>query len=133
MATIEGRVKELLEQPNFSHVSTIRDDGTVQGVVVWQHVEDGKIALNSSEGRAWPANIRRNPNVTITVHNAENPYEYVEIRGRVVEDTHEGAKEHIDSLAKKYMDKDEYPFLQPGEQRIKFLVEPERVRHADPS
>jgi PPOX class probable F420-dependent enzyme len=133
MATIEGRVKELLEQPNFSHVSTIRDDGTVQGVVVWQHVEDGKIALNSSEGRAWPANLRRNPNVTITVHNAENPYEYVEIRGRVVEDTHEGAKEHIDALAKKYMDKDEYPFLQPGEQRIKFLVEPERVRHADPS
>jgi len=132
MATIEGRVKELLEQPNFSHVSTLRDDGTVQGVVVWQHVEDGKIALNSSEGRAWPANIRRNPNVTITVHNAENPYEYVEIRGKVVEDTHQGAKEHIDALAKKYMDKDEYPFLQPGEQRIKFLVEPERVRHADP-
>jgi PPOX class probable F420-dependent enzyme len=133
MASIEGRVKELLEKPNFSHVSTMREDGTVQGVVVWQHVEDGKVALNSSEGRAWPANIRRNPNVTITVHDAENPYEYVEIRGKVVEDTHDGAKEHIDSLAKKYLDKDEYPFLQPGEQRIKFLVEPDRVRHADPN
>jgi PPOX class probable F420-dependent enzyme len=133
MATIEGRAKELLEQPNFTHLSTQREDGSIHGVVVWQHVEDGKVALNSSEGRAWPANVRRDPRVTITVHNNENPYEYVEIRGRVVEDTHDGAKEHIDALAKKYMDKDEYPFLQPGEQRIKFLVEPERVRHADPS
>jgi PPOX class probable F420-dependent enzyme len=130
MATIEGRVKELLEQPNFAHLSTIREDGTVHGVVVWQHVEDGKVALNSSEGRAWPANVRREPRVTITVHDQENPYEYVEIRGRVVVDTHDGAKEHIDSLAKKYIGEDEYPWLQPGEQRIKFLVEPERVRHS---
>ncbi len=133
MATIEGRAKELLEQPNFTHLSTQREDGSIHGVVVWQHVEDGKVALNSSEGRAWPANVRRDPRVTITVHNNENPYEYVEIRGRVVEDTHDGAKEHIDALAKKYMDKDEYPFLQPGEQRIKFLVEPDRVRHANPA
>ena len=133
MATIEGRAKELLEAPNFTHLSTIREDGTIHGVVVWQHLEDGKVALNSSEGRAWPANVRRNPQVTITVHNNENPYEYVEVRGRIVEDTHDGAKEHIDALAKKYMDKDEYPFLQPGEQRIKFLVEPERVRHAAPA
>src|SRR5688500_14383077 len=133
MATIEGRVKELLEQPNFSHVSTIREDVTVLGVVVVQHVEAGKLALNRSEVRPWPANLRRNQNATTTVPNAENPYEYVEGRGKVVEDTHEGAKEHIDALAKKYMDKDEYAFLQPGEQRIKFLIEPERVRHADPS
>jgi PPOX class probable F420-dependent enzyme len=130
MAAIEGRARELLEQPNYTHLSTIRQDGTVHGVVIWQHVEGDRVALNSSEGRAWPANVRRDPRVTITVHNNENPYEYVEIRGRIVEDTHEGAKEHIDALAKKYLDKDEYPFLQPGEQRIKFLVEPERVRHA---
>ena len=132
MASIEGRVKELLEAPTFSHLATIREDGTVHGVVVWHHLEDGKIALNSSEGRAWPANVRRDPRVTITIHDEQNPYEYVEIRGRVVEDTNDGAKEHIDALAKKYLDKDEYPYLQPGEQRIKFLVEPERVRHAAP-
>ncbi|HEX8206666.1 MAG TPA: PPOX class F420-dependent oxidoreductase [Solirubrobacteraceae bacterium] len=133
MAELEGRARELLEQPNYAHLSTIREDGTIHGVVVWQHVEDGKVALNSSEGRAWPANVRRDPRVTITVHNEENPYEYVEVRGRIVEDTHDGAKEHIDALAKKYLDKDEYPFMQPGEQRIKFLVEPDRVRHSDPN
>lgn len=129
MATIEGRVKELLDQPNFAHLSTLREDGTIHGVVVWLDLRDGKVALNSSEGRAWPANVRRDPRVTITVHDQQNPYEYVEIRGRVVEDTHDGAKEHIDSLAKKYIDQDEYPWLQPGEQRITFLVEPDRVRH----
>lgn len=56
------------------------------------------------------------------------PYEYVSVRGRVVEDTHDGADEHIDGLARKYLNKDEYPFRQPGEQRVKFLIEPEWVR-----
>ena len=129
MASIDGRVKELLEQPNFTHLSTLREDGTVHAVVVWQHVEDGKVALNSSEGRAWPANVRRDPRVTITVHDNENPYEYVEIRGRVVDDTHDGADEHIDAMAKKYLGQDEYPFRQPGEERVIFRVEPERVLH----
>jgi PPOX class probable F420-dependent enzyme len=128
MAPLEGRARELLERPNFTHLATIREDGSVHAVVVWQHVEDGRIALNSSEGRAWPANVRRDPRVTITVHDQEDPYEYVEIRGRVVEDTHDGAKEHIDALAKKYRGEDEYKDLRPGEQRIKFLVEAETVR-----
>jgi hypothetical protein len=58
----------------------------------------------------------------------ENPYEYVEIRGRVVERTHEGADEHIDALAKKYLDRDEYPGRKPGEQRVIIRVEPEHAR-----
>ena len=128
MAPIEGRAKELLEQKNFAHLSTIREDGSVHAVVLWQHLEDGKVALNSSEGRAWPANVRREPRVTISVHNQENPYEYVTIEGRVVGDTHDGADEDIDALAKKYMDADTYPFRKEGEQRIIFKVRPEKVR-----
>ena len=69
----------------------------------------GVPVLNTAEGRAWPRNLERDPRVTLTVQNMENPYEYVEIRGRVAERTHEGADEHIDSLAKKYMDADELP------------------------
>ena len=129
MATIEGRGREILEAPNFAHVATKRADGTIHGVVVWQHVADGRIELNSAEGRAWPSNVERDPQVTITVADAQNPYEYVEIRGRVVETTHEGADEHIDSLAKKYMGLDRYPLHREGEQRVIFKIEPEHVHH----
>jgi len=65
--------------------------------------------------------------VTLTVQNMENPYEYLEVRGRVAERTHEGADAHIDALAKKYMGVEEYPLRQPGEQRLILRVEPEHV------
>jgi len=124
---IEGRVRELLEAPNFVAVATLDKDGSPDVKVVWADVDGGHIVLNSAEGRKWPQNARRDPRVTVTVVNHDNPYEYAQIRGRVVEDTHDGADENIDQLAKKYLDKDEYPFRQPGEQRVKFLVEPESV------
>ncbi len=94
---------------------------------VWVDVQDGQPVLNTAEGRAWPRNLERDPRVTLTVQNMENPYEYLEVRGRVAERTHDGADEHIDSLAKKYMDKDSYPFRQPGEQRVIIRIEPEHA------
>lgn len=100
----------------------------MRSVLVWVDVDGDEILLNTSEGRAWPADVRRDPRVTILVADGENPYEYVEIRGRVTGDTHDGAKEHIDALAKKYLGADEYPYLQPGEQRIIFRIQPENVR-----
>jgi PPOX class probable F420-dependent enzyme len=125
--TIEGRAEELLRAKNFCHVATLRSDGTVQCVPVWVDVQDGRPVLNTAEGRAWPRNLERDPRITLTVQNLENPYEYVEVRGRVAERTHEGADEHIDALAKKYMGVDEYPLRQPGEQRVIIRVEPEHV------
>ena len=125
---IEGRVQELLEAPNFVAVATLDKDGAPDVKVVWADHEDGNVVLNSAEGRQWPKNVRRDPRVTVTVVNSENPYEYAQIRGRVVEDTHEGADENIDSLAKKYLDKDEYPFRREGEQRVMLRIEPERVK-----
>jgi PPOX class probable F420-dependent enzyme len=127
-ATIDGRAEELLKGKNFCHVATLRADGTVHGVPVWVDVQDGRPVLNTAEGRAWPRNLERDPRVTLTVQNMENPYEYVEIRGTVAERTHEGADAHIDAMAKKYMDKDEYPLRQPGEQRVIIRVEPDYVR-----
>jgi PPOX class probable F420-dependent enzyme len=125
--TIEGRGAELLQAKNFANVSTLRADGSVHAVPVWVDVQDGRPVLNTAEGRAWPRNLERDPRVTITVQNLENPYEYVMVRGRVSERTHEGADEHIDGLAKKYLDQDSYPFRQPGEQRLIIRVEPESV------
>ena len=124
---IEGRGEELLKATNFCHVATLRADGSVHGVPVWVDVQDGIPVVNSAEGRAWPRNLQRDPRVTLTVQNMENPYEYLEVRGRVSEMTHEGADEHINSLAKKYLGQDEYPYRQPGEQRVIIRVEPEHV------
>jgi PPOX class probable F420-dependent enzyme len=126
-ATIDDRAEKLLKAKNFCNVATLRADGTVHGVPVWVDVQDGQPVLNTAEGRAWPRNLERDPRVTLTVQNMENPYEYLEVRGRVAERTHEGADEHIDAMAKKYMGVDEYPLRQPGEQRVIIRVEPEHV------
>ncbi len=123
--TIEGRGAELLEAKNFCHVATLRADGSVHDVPVWVDIENGRPVLNTAEGRAWPRNLERDPRITLTVQNMENPYEYREVRGRVAERTHDGADEHIDSLAKKYLGQDTYPYRQPGEQRVIIHVEPE--------
>jgi PPOX class probable F420-dependent enzyme len=128
-SNIEGRAAELLNDKNFCMVSTLRADGSVHAVPVWVDLQDGMPTLNTAEGRAWPRNLERDPRVTLTVQNLENPYEYVTIGGRVSERTHEGADAHINALAKKYLDKDEYPFRQPGEERVKVRVTPERVNH----
>ena len=128
IARIEGRAEELLRAKNFAHVATLRADGSMQVAPTWVDVQDGRPALNTAEGRAWPRNLERDPRITLEVQNMENPYEYVEIRGRVVERTHEGADEHIDQLAKKYLGVDQYPMRQPGEQRVIIRVEPEHVR-----
>jgi PPOX class probable F420-dependent enzyme len=127
-ARIEGRGEELLRAKNFCHVATLRADGSVHGVPVWVDVQDGYPVLNTAEGRAWPRNLERDPRVTLTVQNLENPYEYLEIRGRVADRTHEGADEHIDWLAKKYLGVDEYPLRKPGEQRLIIRVEPEHAK-----
>lgn len=124
---IEGRAEELLKGRNFVVVSTIRPDGTIHAAPAWVDVQDGRPVVNSAEGRAWPTNLKRDPRVTLTVQNLENPYEYVAIRGRVAEQTTEGADEHIDALAKKYLGQDTYPYRQPGEQRVILRIEPEHV------
>jgi PPOX class probable F420-dependent enzyme len=131
-ATIDGGAEALLKAKNFAHVATLREDGSVQVSPVWVDVQDGKPVVNSAEGRAWPRNLERDERVTIAVQNIENPYEYVEVRGRIAERTHDGADEHIDSLAKKYMGLDSYPMRQPGEQRVIFRIEPEHVYYQAP-
>ncbi len=72
----------------------------------------------------------RDPRVALLVYDQENPYEYVEVRGKAGDpDTSQEADDHIDRLAKKYLDADSYPFRQEGEQRVKYVIEAERVRH----
>jgi PPOX class probable F420-dependent enzyme len=131
---LEGRAREIFEQgKNYAHVAVPRRDGTIETVIVWADTDDdGNIRLNSAEGRMWPENLRRAGTATVTLMADNNPYEYVSVTARLAEDTHEGADQHIDELAKKYLDADSYPFRKPDEQRIKFTLRPERVRYVNP-
>jgi PPOX class probable F420-dependent enzyme len=120
--------RELLEQPNYAVVSTLSKDGSIHATIVWISAENGTVAINSAVGRLWPANLQRDPHVTVLVFEAGNPYHFVEIRGTASAST-DDADDHINALAKKYIGEDEYPYRQPGEERIKFTIEPQHVRY----
>lgn len=128
MATLQDPdVRELLEEPNYAVVSTHNRDQSIHSTIIWVDAENGSIAVNSAIGRKWPTNLQRDPRVTVVVQEANNPYNFVEIRGEA-QGTTDGADDHINRLSKKFIDQDEYPYRQPGEQRIKFVITPHHVR-----
>jgi len=120
-------VRELLEKPNHAVISTSNADGSIHSSVVWIDMDDGLVAVNSAVGRVWPSNLERDPRATVLVYDQSDPNEYVEIRG--IARTRDGAEDHVDRLAQKYLGEETYPYRQPGEERIKFVIAPERVRH----
>ena len=129
MATLDDpAIQQLLGRPNHAVVSTMNDDGSIHGTVVWVDLHDGQLSVNSAVGRKWPTNLERDPRINVTVYDQDDPYEYVEVRG-TAKGTTDGADEQIDRLAKKYLDADSYPFRQEGEQRITYRVTADRVRH----
>lgn len=121
-------VRALLDKPNHAVVSTLNEDGSIHSTVVWVSVEDGRLAVNSALGRKWPTNLQRDPTMTLLVYDEANPYDYVEVRGAATADLQMGPA-HIDRLAQKYLGQETYPYHQPGEQRVTFLLEPTLVRH----
>ena len=121
-------VARLLADRNHAVLSTLNSDGSIHSTVVWVDTIDGQVAVNSAVGRTWPTNLGNNPTVNVTVYDESNPYDYVEIRGTAMP-TLDGAEEHIDRLAKKYMDADSYPFRTPEEKRITFVIDAAKVRH----
>lgn len=119
--------KAMIDAKNFAHVATVFPSGAVQVNPVWVDRDGDRVLINSAEGRAKVVNLRANPQITLEISNHENPYEYLELRGTVVELTNEGADAHIDALTKKYMDLDEYPLRKEGEVRVKIVIEVEKV------
>ncbi len=129
MSTLkDAPIQALLVQPNCAVISTLNEDGTIHSTVAWVNTEGDELAVNSAVGRKWPTNLERDPHVTVVVYPSDNPYEYVEVRGKA-SGTRDGADEHIDALSKKYINQDTYPFRAPGEERIKFTIAPEHVRY----
>lgn len=118
---------DLIDGRNFGHLATLMSDGSPHVTPVWVDREGDLILVNTAVGRVKQRNLTRDPRVAIDVVDQENPYRMVSIRGRVVAQSQEGADEHIDRLAKKYLGKDKYPYRQLGEKRIILYIEPEKI------
>ncbi len=125
--TLPNSVRKMFQEPNFAHMATLMADGSPQVSPVWVDVDGDRILVNTAEGRAKPRNVRRDARVALSIVDQTNPYTNAAVRGRVVKITHDGADDHIDKLAKKYLGQDKYPFRQPGERRVIFVIEPEHV------
>ncbi|MGH9703657.1 MAG: PPOX class F420-dependent oxidoreductase [Candidatus Acidiferrales bacterium] len=122
---IPEKYLDLFKKKAFASLATLMPDGSPQVTPVWVDYDGKNIFFNSALGRMKDKNVRRNPRVALSIQDPENPYRYLEIRGRVVEITQKGADESINKLSQKYLDKPVYPFREPGEQRVMYKIEPE--------
>jgi PPOX class probable F420-dependent enzyme len=128
MAAIPDKYLDLVQQKKaFANLATIMPDGTPQVTPVWLDYERGMVRVNTAKGRVKARNLKPGVPVALAIADPDNPYRYVQIRGRIASAKEEGADAHIDRLAKKYLDKDTYPFRQPGETRIMYEIEPVSV------
>lgn len=122
----EKQKKFLAENPFVGVVTELRQDGSPHSTVVWVDVEDGKVSFNTARGRAKPLHLEHDPRASLLVVDPNDPYKWVSVSGHA-ELTEQGADAQIDKLAKKYLGKDEYPWRNPEETRVKVLIEPEKV------
>ena len=129
MNEITEPVIKLLEGKNFAFFSTLMKDGSPQITPVWIDWEKNTntILINTAEGRLKQENISRDPRIAVSIADHNNPYEMVTIRGKVIAQNTEGAIEHADKLAKKYMGLDKYPYHSPNEKRIILKIKPEKI------
>ena len=124
---IPDAFKAVLNGRGFAHLATLMKDGSPQVTPVWYDFDGTHIRINSAKGRLKDKNMRRNKQVALSIQDPDNPYRYLAIRGNIDEITEDGADAHIDSLAKKYLDKDRYPFRAPGEVRVIYRIRPDKV------
>jgi PPOX class probable F420-dependent enzyme len=125
MAVIPDGYLDLLDKKvTFANLATVLKDGSPQVTPIWFDHTGGKIRINTARGRVKARTLKEGTRVALAINDPENPYRYIQIRGRVISATENGADAHIDSLAKKYLGKDKYPFSQPGDVRVMYEIEP---------
>jgi PPOX class probable F420-dependent enzyme len=134
MSQITEPVIQLLKGKNLASLATLMSDGSPHVTPTWIDLDEGSgnIMIPTVEGRIKHKNVSIDPRVAVCISDENNPYNMVLIRGKVIETTKEGAVEHTDRLAKKYLGLDKYPFPTPIEKRIILKIKPERVFHQQP-
>jgi len=124
---LSPEVKQLIYHPNFAHLATLMPDGSPQSVPVWVGREGEHIVICTGEGSLKAKNTRRDPRVALSIVDFTNPYEEVQIRGRVVERRPDSDFKIMDAVSYKYTGKP-FPFRNP-EGRVALIVEVEKVRY----
>ena len=126
-------VTKIIKKKSFAFLGTLMKDGSPHVSPVWIDITDNNIILiNTAKGRIKQKNVSRDPRVSISLTDDENPYSMVTIRGQVIEQTSDGADEHIDKLAKKYLNTDRYPGHSPDMKRIILKIRPQKVFYLPP-
>lgn len=126
-APLPPAFRDLFRRKAFAHLATRMADGAPQVSPVWVDLDGDDVLVNTERARLKLRNVLRDPRVALSIQDPENPYRYLEIRGRVVETTEHGAAGHIDRLAQRYMGVDRYPNNRPGDVRVILRIRPERV------
>ena len=126
-ANLDNYLDLLQQKKAFAGLATIMPDGTPQVTPVWFDYYGGRVRVNTAKGRVKARNLKPGAAVALSIMDPDNPYRYLQIRGRVANATETGADAHIDSLAKKYLGKDQYPYRRPGEVRVMYEIEPVSV------
>jgi PPOX class probable F420-dependent enzyme len=128
-------ILKFFKNRNFAFVSTINKDGSPQVTPTWIDLDEknGLILINTAVGRLKQKNATRDPRVSISmVDSQNNPYSMITIKGKVIEQTKDGADEHIDKLAKMYLNSDRYPAHSPNVKRIILKIKPEKISYLPP-
>jgi PPOX class probable F420-dependent enzyme len=129
MVAIPEKYMDLMtEKKALANVATVMADGSPQVTPVWFDYVDGKVRINTAKGRVKARTMTEGAKVALAILDPDNPYRYIQVRGVVAKVTEQGADAHIDSLAKKYLGKDKYPFAQPGEVRVMLEIEPQATQ-----
>jgi PPOX class probable F420-dependent enzyme len=107
VAPVDSRVRELAQGPNFAALTVKLRSGAAMTHVMWVDADDEHVLINTEVHRAKFRAVEHDPHVTVMIWDRENPYSYVEVRGRVVATTRgQEARDHIDALARKYFGRD---------------------------
>jgi PPOX class probable F420-dependent enzyme len=125
MAEIPAGYLDLLtEKKPIANLATLQPDGSPQVTPVWFDYTKGVIRVNTAKGRVKARNMSEGSKVALSIVDPDNAYRYVQIRGTVTRETTDGAEAHIDSLAKKYLNKDVYPWRDPKQTRVIYEITP---------
>jgi PPOX class probable F420-dependent enzyme len=126
-AKLTEKEARLFVERNWGNLATLRPDGSPHVTPVWVDYDGENVLVNSAYGRAKVRHIQNDPRVAIDVLPTEDPQSgYVSVSG-TAELVDEGADEHIDKLAKKYLGLDKYPNRRPDQQRVIIRIRPEKV------